>query len=118
MTSTQPPASSARCVLAINDYNTEQSGKRGRFHNLVSRLLDRGIPVDAVGHQFHLSLSTPVGTLEEAIEAFEDLPVTQVVSEMDVTVGTPVDNAKLIDQGYYYRDAFRSSGLTPTISSR
>ena len=26
---------------------------------------------------------------------------------MDVTTGTPVDEAKLIDQGYYYRDAFR-----------
>ena len=33
--------------------------------------------------------------------------MTQVVSEMDVTTGTPVDEAKLIDQGYYYRDAFR-----------
>ncbi|HET9345402.1 MAG TPA: endo-1,4-beta-xylanase [Candidatus Limnocylindrales bacterium] len=95
-------------LLAINDYNTEQSGKRQRFHDLVSRLLARGIPVDAAGHQFHLSLSTPVGTVEEAISAFEDLPVTQVVSEMDVTTGTPVDTAKLIDQGYYYRDAFRS----------
>ena len=94
-------------TLVINDYNTEQSGKRQRLHDLVSRLLDRGVPVDAVGHQFHLSLSTPVGTLEEAITAFEDLPVTQVVSEMDVTTGTPVDAAKLIDQGYYYRDAFR-----------
>ena len=94
-------------TLAINDYNTEQSGKRQRLHDLVERLLDRGVPVDAVGHQFHLSLSTPVGTLEEAITAFEDLPVTQVVSEMDVTTGTPVDEAKLIDQGYYYRDAFR-----------
>ena len=94
-------------TLVINDYNTEQSGKRGRMHALVERLLDRGVPVDAVGHQFHLSLSTPVGTLEEAITAFEDLPVTQVVSEMDVTTGTPVDEAKLIDQGYYYRDAFR-----------
>ena len=78
------------------------------MHALVERLLDRGVPVDAVGHQFHLSLSTPVGTLEEALTAFEDLPVTQVVSEMDVTTGTPVDAAKLIDQGYYYRDAFRT----------
>ena len=93
-------------TLTINDYNTEQSGKRQRLHNLVERLLGRGVPVDAVGHQFHLSLSTPVN-LEDAITAFEDLPVAQVVSEMDVTTGTPVDEAKLIDQGYYYRDAFR-----------
>ncbi|HWM21997.1 MAG TPA: endo-1,4-beta-xylanase [Ilumatobacteraceae bacterium] len=94
-------------VLAINDYNTEQSGKRQRTHDLVARLLARGVPVDAVGHQFHLSLSTPIATLEEALVAFEDLPVTQVVSELDVTTGTPVTEALLIDQGYFYRDAFR-----------
>ncbi len=95
-------------TLTINDYNTEQSGKRQRLHDLVARLLDRGVPVDAVGHQFHLSLSTPVGDARaRRSTAFEDLPVKQVVSELDVTVGTPVDQAKLIDQGYYYRDAFR-----------
>jgi endo-1,4-beta-xylanase len=94
-------------VLAINDYNTEQAGKRQRLHDLVERLLARGVPVDAVGHQFHLSLSTPVASLDEALVAFEDLPVTQVVSELDVTTGTPVTEALLIDQGYYYRDAFR-----------
>ena len=94
-------------VLAINDYNTEQAGKRQRLHDLVERLLARGAPVDAVGHQFHLSLSTPVASLEDALVAFEDLPVTQVVSELDVTTGTPVTEALLIDQGYYYRDAFR-----------
>ncbi len=94
-------------VLAINDYNTEQAGKRQRLHDLVERLLARGVPVDAVGHQFHLSLSTPVASLDDALVAFEDLPVTQVVSELDVTTGTPVTEALLIDQGYYYRDAFR-----------
>ena len=65
------------------------------------------MPVDAVGHQFHLSLSTPIQSLEDAIVAFADLPVTQVVSELDVTTGTPVTEARLIDQGYFYRDAFR-----------
>ena len=41
------------------------------------------------------------------IVAFEDLPVTQAVTELDVTTGTPVTQANLIEQGYYYRDAFR-----------
>ena len=31
----------------------------------------------------------------------------QVVSELDVTTGTPVTPALLVEQGYYYRDAFR-----------
>ncbi len=94
-------------ALTINDYNTEQAGKRARLHALVADLLSRNIPVDMVGHQFHASLSTPVQSFDDAITAFEDLPVKQVVSELDVMTGTPVTDANLIEQGYYYRDAFR-----------
>ncbi|MFE5672242.1 endo-1,4-beta-xylanase [Agromyces sp. NPDC056523] len=94
-------------TLFINDYNTEQGGKQERYRALVERLLARGVSVDGVGHQFHVSLAMPVSALEQAIVAFEDLPVTQAVTELDVTTGTPVTQAKLVDQGYYYRDAFR-----------
>jgi len=94
-------------ALFINDYNTEQGGKQDRYHALVERLLARGVPVDGVGHQFHVSLAMPVSALEGAIERFEDLPVTQAVTELDVTTGTPVTQAALVEQGYYYRDAFR-----------
>ena len=93
-------------TLFINDYNTDQGGKQDRYYALVTRLLDRGVPVDGVGHQFHVSLSTPVSALETALDRFADLPVVQAVTEMDVTVGTPVTQANLIEQGYYYRDAF------------
>ncbi|MEO3746415.1 endo-1,4-beta-xylanase [Plantactinospora sp. B5E13] len=93
--------------LFINDYNTEQSGKQARYRALVERLVARGVPVDGVGHQFHVSLATPVSSLESALAAFEDLPVTQAVTELDVTTGTPVTQANLIEQGYFFRDAFR-----------
>ena len=93
-------------TLFINDYNTDQGGKQDRYYALVTRLLDRGVPLDGVGHQFHVSLSTPVAALETALNRFTDLPVVQAVTEMDVTVGTPVTQANLIEQGYYYRDAF------------
>lgn len=94
-------------TLFINDYNTEQDGKRARYKALVERLLARGVPVGGVGHQFHLSLATPVSTLDDALTAFENLPVQQAVTELDVTTGTPVTRASLIEQGYFYRDAFR-----------
>ncbi|MFU8945305.1 endo-1,4-beta-xylanase [Mycetocola zhadangensis] len=94
-------------TLFINDYNTEQSGKQARLLALVQRMLERGTPVDGVGHQFHVSLSTPVTALEAALSAFEGLGLTQAVTELDVTTGTPVTQAKLVEQGYYYRDAFR-----------
>jgi endo-1,4-beta-xylanase len=102
------PGADRPVTLFINDYNTEQAGKQQRYLDLITRLLDRGVPVDGVGHQFHVSLAMPVSALEGAIERFADLPVTQAVTELDVTTGTPVTEAKLVDQGYYYRDAFRA----------
>jgi endo-1,4-beta-xylanase len=93
-------------TLFINDYNTEQGGKQDRYRALVDRLLARGVPVDGVGHQFHVSLAMPVSALEGALQRFADLPVTQAVTELDVTTGTPVSQARLIDQGYWFRDAF------------
>ena len=94
-------------ALFINDYNTEQSGKQNRYYDLVQRLLDRDVPIDGVGHQFHVSLSMPVDALEAAIVRFQDTGLIQAVTELDVTVGNNPTNALLIEQGYYYRDAFR-----------
>jgi len=73
----------------------------------VQRLLGRGVPVGGVGHQFHLSLASAVNTLDAALTAFDSMPVVQAVTELDVTTGTPVTQANLIEQGYFYRDAFR-----------
>jgi endo-1,4-beta-xylanase len=101
------PGAARPVKLAINDYNTDQTAKAQRLHDLVARLLDKDVPVDVVGHQFHVSLTTDVQKLDAALTLFEDLPVMQDVSELDVMTGTPVDDAKLIDQGYFYRDAFR-----------
>lgn len=92
--------------LFINDYNTEQSGKRGRYLALVDRLLAADVPVDGIGHQFHVSLSLPVAALEEALADAGSRGLLQAVTELDVTTGTPESTAKFIDQGYYYRDAF------------
>lgn len=94
-------------TLFINDYNTEQSGKQGRYVDLVTRLLGRDVPIDGVGHQFHVSLSTPVENLDGALDRFASLPVVQAVTELDVTVGGSPSEALLVEQGYYFRDAFR-----------
>jgi endo-1,4-beta-xylanase len=92
--------------LFINDYNTELGDKQGRYRALIERLLARGVPLDGVGHQFHVSLNTPVSALAAALSRFSDLDVVQAVTELDVTVGTPVSQASIVEQGYYYRDAF------------
>lgn len=93
-------------TLFINDYNTEQSGKRGRYLALIDRLISRGAPIDGIGHQFHVNLSLPVTALEDAIVDAQGRGLVQAVTELDVTTGVPESQAKFVDQGYYYRDAF------------
>ncbi|MCM0641217.1 endo-1,4-beta-xylanase [Cellulomonas wangsupingiae] len=108
------PGDSRPVTLFINDYGTESPAKQDRYLALVERLLSRGVPVDGVGHQFHVSLTTPVAALQTALERFEAIDrdgdgapdLLQAVTELDVATGTPVTEARLIDQGYYYRDAF------------
>ena len=103
-----PDSEVARPVtLFINDYNTEQGLKQDQYFALVERLLAAGVPLDGVGHQFHVSLTTPISSLQAALTRFASLDVVQAVTELDVTVGTPVSEANLVRQGHYYRDAFR-----------
>jgi endo-1,4-beta-xylanase len=92
--------------LFINDFNSEQGGKQDRYHAVVAKLLAAGVPVDGVGHQFHLSMTTAISSLGQALDRFTDLPVVQAVTEFDVTQATPITQAQTIDQGYFYRDAF------------
>lgn len=93
-------------ALFINDYNTELRPKGTRMLALVERMLDRGVPVDGVGHQMHVSLSFPVQDLGATLERFEPLGLMQAVTELDVTTGTPESEALFIDQGLFYQEAF------------
>ncbi|MCC2336518.1 endo-1,4-beta-xylanase [Cellulomonas wangsupingiae] len=100
-----------RIALFINDYNSELTSKQDRYYRLVTDLIERGVPIDGVGHQFHVSLSLPVSLLDGALARFSGLGLQQAVTEFDVTAGATTDeelrHALFIEQGYYYRDAFK-----------
>ncbi|GIT80436.1 beta-xylanase [Leifsonia sp. LS1] len=104
------PAATRPVKLFINEYGTEggdgASTKLRRYHDLVERLLQRGVPVDGVGHQFHVSLSTPVANLDTALTAFETMPVVQAVTEFDVATGYPATERLLVRQGAFVKRAF------------
>jgi endo-1,4-beta-xylanase len=100
------PASDRPVALFINDYNTEQNGKRGRYLALIDRMIAAETPIDGIGHQFHVNLSMPVTNLGDALEDASGRGLLQAVTELDVTTGTPESEAKFIDQGYYYKEAF------------
>ncbi len=74
--------------LFINDYSTEFAGKRGRLITVIRDLLDRGIPLDGVGHQFHLSLGIGADQALAAIDEIDALGagLEQHVTELDISV--------------------------------
>jgi len=75
--------------LILNDYGCEQDNfdKSNRFYNLVSKLLNQGVPIDGVGFQMHVS-SVGNGPDYESIarnfRRFRNLGVSIYITEMDV----------------------------------
>ena len=74
--------------LMLNDYNTELPAKRANVLAIVQDLIDAGIPIDGVGHQFHLQLGADVSQVTAAFTAVEALSSTFVnhVTELDVSI--------------------------------
>jgi len=79
---------SADMKLMINDYNTELPGKRANVIAIVRDLQMAGVPIDGVGHQFHLQLGADVTEVTNAFVAVEGLPGNLVnhVTELDVSI--------------------------------
>jgi len=93
-------------TLIINDYGLESTGrKRTDMYELVKRMLEKGIPVDGVGLQMHLSIFGPSPReIEECIELFASLKeynpdFTVEVTEMDMSLYRWMEQKKEITEG-------------------
>jgi len=76
--------------LYYNDYNLDYPAKRDGAVRLVKSLLDKGIPVHAVGSQEHLKLTTPTAIqVDSAIRAFAAIGVKVNVTELDIDLLPP-----------------------------
>lgn len=76
--------------LFLNDYNTENPIKQAWLVEIVQRLLDRGVPIDGVGHQFHFQPNTQVSAAQSAIDAIDNMfaGLVQHVTELDLNMYT------------------------------
>ena len=76
--------------LYYNDYNLDYAAKRDGAVRLVKSLLDRGIPVHAIGSQEHLKLTTPTAAeVDAAIRAFAAIGVKVNMTELDIDLLPP-----------------------------
>lgn len=74
--------------LFINDYSTEVPSKRARLITVLRDLLDRGIPIDGVGHQFHLGINSQPSQIFAALDEIDALGagLEQHVTELDISI--------------------------------
>jgi endo-1,4-beta-xylanase len=79
---------SGNMKLMLNDYNTELPGKRANVIQIVQALVNAGVPIDGVGHQFHLQVNANVADVTAALAAVEGVSSTLVnhVTELDVSI--------------------------------
>ena len=74
-------------LLVYNDYNNELPGKREKQIRLARSLLDRRVPLHAIGLQGHYELDRiPFRDIEDTLIAVRGLGLKVVVSELDIDV--------------------------------
>lgn len=86
----------AHVKLYYNDYSTTDAPKLACIKQLVAGLKARGVPIDGIGHQMHISLGYPspaavTGMVRSLATTFPGL--SQQVTEMDI---------KTSDNGPFY----------------
>lgn len=81
---------SANMKLMLNDYSTEQPGKRANVIQILRDVLKAGTGADinGVGHQFHLQVGANVAEVSAAFAAVEGVSGALVnhVTELDVSI--------------------------------
>jgi len=89
-----------KAVLFYNDYNTERPEKRERVYRLLKKLVDKGVPVNAVGLQAHWSVYEPdQQDLVATIKKFSSLGLKVQITELDVSVYPWEKNRRILRQG-------------------
>ncbi|HEY9124985.1 MAG TPA: endo-1,4-beta-xylanase [Bacteroidales bacterium] len=77
--------------LYYNDYSLSDPKKRKGAIEIVKKLKEQGVRIDAVGEQCHVGLDYPtIDELEKTITEFAALGVKVMITEMDVVV-LPMD---------------------------
>lgn len=72
--------------LFLNEYNTEYDDRRSNLLKVLEDLAARGVPIDGVGHQFHVQLGVSVAGVQAALEAVQQRGLLNHVTELDVSI--------------------------------
>ncbi|MEP7286821.1 MAG: endo-1,4-beta-xylanase [Chloroflexota bacterium] len=98
-----------KAKLFYNDYGGEgMNGKSNAIYTLVKGMKERGVPIDGVGLQMHISLNNPpsADAVQANIERIGALGLQVHITEMDVKIqdGAGTLDEKLAAQAQLYYD--------------
>lgn len=98
--------------LLINDYGADYLGqsscgpfKANSFYRYVRGLRQKGIPVNGVGLQFHLTVGVDhpdIASIENNFARYRALGVRVYITELDVKIKKPLTEKKLSEQAALY----------------
>ena len=108
--------------LYYNDYGMDFKGRRETVVRLIRTLKERGLRIDAIGMQSHLSLDSNLEEYEKSMEAFAREGVKVMVTELDVSVlPWPGERASAeVSQSYEYQEKYNPyrNGLPDSVARR
>ena len=102
-------------ILILNEFGADyldenRFNTRGEiFYNYVRELVEKGVPIDAVGLEFHLSAPTEswqteptINKIVENFERYGELGLGVYVTELDIRIKEPITPEKLQRQAELY----------------
>lgn len=120
-------AGGSEAKLYINDYGTDNPAKRDRMYELIKGMLDKGVPIDGVGHQTHIGIHGPtVDSIVESMQKFGELGLDNLVTELDMSIyawndrrdlGEDIPDDLLEKQANRYRELFEAFRANKDILS-
>jgi endo-1,4-beta-xylanase len=75
-------------ILRYNDYGLENPAKRKKLITLIKSLQAQKVPVQAIGSQAHVNVSTTFDTMDQALTEIATLGLTIHITELDVNSAT------------------------------
>jgi endo-1,4-beta-xylanase len=73
--------------LYYNDYSLANPDKRKGVVSMVKKLKEQGVKINGIGEQCHIGLDYPdIKDFEASIQAFAELGVKVMITEMDISV--------------------------------
>ncbi|MDT7838601.1 endo-1,4-beta-xylanase [Aquabacterium sp. OR-4] len=109
-------AADPNALLFYNDYETQNADKVKAVSRMVRQLKGRGIKIDGIGHQSHMTVTHPrLSEVEASLIAYAELGVTQQITELDIALNADLTKNQvpratprlLALQAQRYADMFR-----------